>query len=98
MCPEYSAKFDCLPHYQELQRIVSRSLDFLYSGTNTPSGLQTDCDYLIIIKTIETQILAWQHEWTVARPIPAGKIILFKAASSLHFVQPSTGWYHIPKR
>ncbi|KAG1830484.1 hypothetical protein DFJ58DRAFT_824711 [Suillus subalutaceus] len=55
-----------LAAYVELQRIVSRSLDFLYSGTNTPSGLQTDCDYLIIIKTIETQILAWQHEWTAA--------------------------------
>ncbi|KAG0695278.1 fungal-specific transcription factor domain-containing protein [Suillus ampliporus] len=54
----------------ELQRIVSRSLDFLYSGTNNPSGLQTDCDYLIITKTIETQILAWQHEWTVVRPMP----------------------------
>ncbi|KAG2336590.1 hypothetical protein BDR05DRAFT_953242 [Suillus weaverae] len=54
----------------KLQRIVSRSLDFLYSGTNTPSDLQTDCDYLIIIKTIETQILAWQHEWTSTRPLP----------------------------
>ncbi|KAJ8589697.1 hypothetical protein M405DRAFT_817576 [Rhizopogon salebrosus TDB-379] len=60
-----------LAAYVELQRIVSRSLDFMYAGTNTPSGLQTDCDYLIIIKTIETQILAWQHEWTTARSIPA---------------------------
>jgi hypothetical protein len=48
----------------------------LYSGTNTPSGLQTDCDYLIIIKTIETQILAWQHEWTTTRPVPTCKITL----------------------
>ncbi|EIW84743.1 hypothetical protein CONPUDRAFT_116908 [Coniophora puteana RWD-64-598 SS2] len=56
-----------LAAYVELQRIVSRSLDFLYSGTNTPSGLQTDCDYLVVIKTIETQIQAWDHEWSVTR-------------------------------
>jgi len=72
MCHEFSARFDCF-YYQELQRIVSRSLDFLYSGTDTASGLQTNCDYLIIIKTIETQMLTWQHEWTTARPIAAGK-------------------------
>lgn len=55
--------------YQELQRIVSRSLDLLYSGINTPSGLQTDCDYLLVIKTFEQQIVAWLHEWTNARPV-----------------------------
>ncbi|KAH7929661.1 hypothetical protein BV22DRAFT_1102319 [Leucogyrophana mollusca] len=60
-----------LAAYVELQRIVSRSLDFLYSGTNTPSGLQTDCDYLVVIKTIETQILAWEHEWTTVRRLPS---------------------------
>ncbi|KAF9227599.1 hypothetical protein BS17DRAFT_856106 [Gyrodon lividus] len=58
-----------LASYVELQRIVSRSLDFLYSGTNTPSGLQTDCDYLLVIKTIEQQMVAWQHEWTTGRPV-----------------------------
>ncbi|EGO21211.1 hypothetical protein SERLADRAFT_373019 [Serpula lacrymans var. lacrymans S7.9] len=58
-----------LASYVELQRIVSRSLDFLYSGTSSASGLQTDCDYLIVIKTIETQIFAWEHEWTVVRPM-----------------------------
>ncbi|KAF7986615.1 hypothetical protein HWV62_26410 [Athelia sp. TMB] len=42
---------------------VKEDLDFLYSGTNSPSGLQVDCDYLLVIKTIETQVLAWQHEW-----------------------------------
>jgi hypothetical protein len=49
--------------YVEMQRILSRSLDFLYSGTSTASGLQTDCDYLLVIKTIETQLLTWMNEW-----------------------------------
>ncbi|KZS89974.1 hypothetical protein SISNIDRAFT_416396 [Sistotremastrum niveocremeum HHB9708] len=53
--------------YVELQRILSRSLDFLYSGTSSASGLQTDCDYLLVIKTIETQILAWNNEWVTYR-------------------------------
>lgn len=48
---------------------MSRSLDLLYSGTNTPSGLQTDCDYLLVIKTFEQQIIAWLHEWTNARAV-----------------------------
>ncbi|KAG1863638.1 fungal-specific transcription factor domain-containing protein [Suillus subalutaceus] len=71
-----------LAAYVELQRIVSRSLDFLYSGTNTPSGLQTDCDYLIIIKTIETQILAWQHEWTAARPLPTNNQVMMSQSQT----------------
>jgi hypothetical protein len=57
---------------QELQRILSRSLDFLYSGTSSPSGLQVDCDYLLVIKTIETQIIAWQHEWQNFRGLGDG--------------------------
>jgi len=48
---------------QDLQRIMSRSLDFLYSGTSSVSGLQIDCDYLVVTKTIETQLLAWRNEW-----------------------------------
>ncbi|PVG04452.1 hypothetical protein CPB86DRAFT_693451 [Serendipita vermifera] len=50
--------------YVELQRVVSRSLDFLYSGTTTPSGLQTTCDYLQIIKAIESQIDSWLTAWS----------------------------------
>ncbi|KIJ24429.1 hypothetical protein M422DRAFT_62342 [Sphaerobolus stellatus SS14] len=53
-----------LASYVELQRILSRSLDFLYSGTSSPSGLQIDCDYLLVTKSIETQIRAWSHEWS----------------------------------
>lgn len=62
---------------QELQRIVSRSLDLLYSGTNTPSGLQTDCDYLLVIKTFEQQIAAWLHEWTNARTVVTSECFLY---------------------
>lgn len=50
--------------FQDLQRILTRSLDLLYSGTTSPSGLQMDSDYLLVITTMETQILAWQHEWS----------------------------------
>lgn len=53
--------------YLELQRILSRSLDFLYSGTDSPSGLQINCDYLLIIKTFETQVLAWRQQWVTER-------------------------------
>ncbi|KAG8864674.1 hypothetical protein FRC20_010166 [Serendipita sp. 405] len=50
--------------YVELQRIVSRSLDLLYSGTVSPSGLQTTCDYLQIIRAIESQIESWVNQWS----------------------------------
>ncbi|KAJ7578465.1 fungal-specific transcription factor domain-containing protein [Mycena floridula] len=52
-----------LAAYCDLQRIVSRSLDFLYAGTDTPSGLQSSCDYVLIIKTFEAQILASAKRW-----------------------------------
>ncbi|KAM6500251.1 Fungal specific transcription factor domain containing protein [Amanita muscaria] len=54
--------------YSELQRILSRSLDFLYSGTDSISGLQAHCDYLLVIKTFEAQILAWRQFWQRLRP------------------------------
>jgi len=62
---------------QELQRIVSRSLDLLYSGTNTPSGLQTDCDYLLVIKTFEQQIVAWLDDWASVRAVMTSVCFLF---------------------
>jgi hypothetical protein len=49
---------------QELQRITSRSLDLLYSGTTTASGLQTTVDYLQIIRAIESQIESWLNQYT----------------------------------
>ncbi|KZV88288.1 hypothetical protein EXIGLDRAFT_619562 [Exidia glandulosa HHB12029] len=59
-----------LAGYAELQRVLSRSLDVLYAGTNSVSGLQTDCDYLLVIKTIEAQFMAWQQEWYEKRLTP----------------------------
>ncbi|KAG9015703.1 hypothetical protein FRB90_004396 [Tulasnella sp. 427] len=53
-----------LAAYVDYQRTLSRALDFLYSGTSTPSGLQIDCDYLMVIKTFETQLSGWGEEWS----------------------------------
>ena len=47
---------------EELQRIISRTLDLLYSETNTPSGLLVDVDYLLVIKTFERQIQTWYEQ------------------------------------
>ncbi|KAJ7461651.1 fungal-specific transcription factor domain-containing protein [Mycena latifolia] len=49
--------------YVDLQRIISRSLDLLYSGTDTASGLLENCDYLLVIKTFETQVIASRQHW-----------------------------------
>ncbi|KAG8905358.1 hypothetical protein FRB99_000186 [Tulasnella sp. 403] len=53
-----------LAAYVEYQRTLSRSLDFLYSGVQAPSGLQTDCDYMLIIKTVESQLSGWIELWS----------------------------------
>ncbi|KAL4067825.1 fungal-specific transcription factor domain-containing protein [Scleroderma citrinum] len=81
--PDATAGDSLLSAYVELQRIISRSLDFLYSSTSTPSGLQTDCDYLLIIKTIEAQILGWQHEWTNVRQFQADDEVVKAYASTV---------------
>jgi len=48
---------------QELQRVMSRCLDFLYSGTDSSSGLQTHTDYMLVIKTFEAQVDGWREQW-----------------------------------
>lgn len=53
--------------YAELQRVVSRSLEFLYSGTDSASGLLIDCDYLLVIKSFESQIVTWRQQWVDRR-------------------------------
>ncbi|KAJ6490719.1 fungal-specific transcription factor domain-containing protein [Mycena vitilis] len=53
-----------LAGYVDLQRVISRSLDVLYSGTESASGLIEHCDYLLVIKTFETQVLAWRQHWS----------------------------------
>lgn len=66
----YPRKFRPTFPQQELQRIISRSLDLLYSGTDSASGLLENCDYLLVIKTFETQVLASRQHWeTVAAAI-----------------------------
>ncbi|KAG9039454.1 hypothetical protein FRB95_010743 [Tulasnella sp. JGI-2019a] len=52
-----------LAAYVDYQRTLSRALDFLYSGTNTPTGLQTDCDYLTVVKGVESQLSSWLEGW-----------------------------------
>lgn len=63
--------------YAEYQRIISRSLDLLYSNTNSPSGLQIECDHLVIIQNIESQILTWYSEWDLGKsPFPGIECLL----------------------
>ena len=47
---------------QELQRILSRNIDLLYSGIYTPSGLVVGCDYTLIIQNMERQVQTWYSE------------------------------------
>ncbi len=59
---------------EELHRIISRTLDLLYSETNSPSGLLVDVDYLLVIKTFEHQIQTWYEQVADAD----GKLYLFR--------------------
>lgn len=52
-----------LAAYAELQAILSHSLDFLYSNTETGNGLHTTLDYLLIIRTFEDQIFTFRRKW-----------------------------------
>ncbi len=56
------AEVPLLTPRKELQRIISRTLDLLYSETNSPSGLLVDVDYLLVIKTFERQIQTWYEQ------------------------------------
>ena len=56
------AKVLLLTTSEELQRIISRTLDLLYSETDSPSGLLVDVDYLLVIKTFERQIQTWYEQ------------------------------------
>ncbi|KAF8912152.1 fungal-specific transcription factor domain-containing protein [Gymnopilus junonius] len=78
-----------LAAYCELQRILSRSLEFLYSGTDSPSGLQVQCDYMLVIKTFETQILAWSQEWFEERSWIGG----FEASTPMEYKHMMSQFY-----
>jgi len=62
--------------------MLSRSLEFLYSGTDSLSGLQQNCDYLLIIKTFESQLLDWREQW-MTRGSWEGKLVSFSASSEV---------------
>lgn len=49
--------------YTGLQQILSRSLDFIYSGTSTASGLQSEIDYPIVLRSVEAQLNTWDDDW-----------------------------------
>ena len=44
-------------------RILSRSMDLLYSGLQGHAGLYIHMDYYLIIRTMEEQINGWGREW-----------------------------------
>lgn len=62
VCFSFPIEVPLLTSLEELQRITSRTLDLLYSETNTPSGLLVDVDYLLVIKTFERQIQSWYEQ------------------------------------
>jgi Fungal specific transcription factor domain len=70
--------------YVELQRILARSLDFLYSGTESLSGLQTQCDYLLVIKTFESQLYDWRQQWYTDRTWASTYIFALISSSLKH--------------
>jgi hypothetical protein len=50
---------------KELQRIVTRCLEMLYSDTASNTGLQMECNYLVAVRATENQLLALREEWAV---------------------------------
>lgn len=49
----------------DLHRIHSRSLDLLYSHTGTPSGLNANLDYSLLMKTFSQSLDQWMTECTI---------------------------------
>lgn len=56
--------------YAGLQRIVSRSLDLLYSNVEGGTGLHDTLDYMLIIRTFEDQIYESMHRFTSGAALP----------------------------
>jgi hypothetical protein len=59
----YLTYFSTKATEQELQRILTRALDLMYSDTDSPSGLSQNCNYLLAIKTAENQLKGLREEW-----------------------------------
>ncbi|TRM59205.1 fungal-specific transcription factor domain-containing protein [Schizophyllum amplum] len=75
-----------LAGYAELQRLMSRSLDFLYSATDSRSGLQVDLDYMLVIKTFEAQLTAWKEQWIMVPPGPSSRWLQYtKSIANFYF-------------
>ncbi|KAL1743695.1 fungal-specific transcription factor domain-containing protein [Schizophyllum fasciatum] len=75
-----------LAGYAELQRLMSRSLDFLYSATDSRSGLHTDIDYMLVIRSFEAQLTAWKEQWIVVPPGPPSRWMLYtKSIAQFYF-------------
>jgi hypothetical protein len=68
---------------QEMQRIVTRCLEMLFSDTVSNTGLQMECNYLVAIRTTENQLLALREEWAVYIELVAfqGFLIIFLMVS-----------------
>ncbi|KIY71047.1 hypothetical protein CYLTODRAFT_346620 [Cylindrobasidium torrendii FP15055 ss-10] len=56
--------------YAGLQRIVSRSLDLLYSNVEGGTGLHDTLDYMLIIRTFEDQVYESMHRFTSGTALP----------------------------
>ncbi|KIY46961.1 hypothetical protein FISHEDRAFT_31353, partial [Fistulina hepatica ATCC 64428] len=74
--------------YCELQRLMSRCIDFLYSSTDSSSGLHIDFDYVLIIQTFEQQLADWGRDWRniVTKPAEMTRYLQYrKIMSSFYF-------------
>ncbi|KAF9645083.1 hypothetical protein BDM02DRAFT_3190029 [Thelephora ganbajun] len=71
--------------YVEYQRIMSRCMDLLYSGTTSPSGLQMDCDYLTVIQNVESQLIGWYEEWLPVVVAHADEYVALNGKFFLHY-------------
>ena len=79
---------------QELQRVMSRCLDFLYSGTDTSSGLQTHTDYMLVIKTFEAQVDGWRDQWIRPWQGPNDQRVANKEQSVAEYKQLIARFYY----
>ena len=83
--PVYWIRTQLTSDHQELQRILSRSLDLLYSSTNSASGLHENCNYYLVTNTVEAQLQSWHAEWRAKLGERFGMVLLLKSYQISHF-------------
>lgn len=49
--------------YAVMQQIMSRALDTLHASTRGPTGLLVDCDYPLVLHSIQEQLDEWFDGW-----------------------------------